>query len=267
MFRKTLLALTVGLALASVANAQSLDDILAKHYQAVGGLDKLKAMKTVKMTGKMSMGAASGMEMPFTMMKKRPAKQRIEFTFSGMTGVRAFDGDMGWSLTPFQGKKDPEPMSAEETRMQKDDADFDGELVDWKAKGSTVELMGKESVDGADAWKLKVTKKSGTVDYDYLDADTYLLVKSEGKRTVRGTEVEGETSFGDYKDVHGYMMPFTLTSGIKDSPQKQTLTFDTIEVDVPLDDALFTMPATAAADSSKAAGAKAADKKDDSQKK
>src|SRR5262249_38673834 len=125
--------------------------------------------------------------------------------------------------------------------------DFDGPLMDYKAKGHTVELVGKEPVEGADAFKFKVTKKNGNIDYIYLDAETYLLVKTEGKVHRRGTEIEGETTFSDYKDVNGYMMPFSLEQGAKGLPMRQKMTFTKIEVNVPLDDARFAMPGGAAA--------------------
>jgi hypothetical protein len=98
-----------------------------------------------------------------------------------MTGVQAFDGQKTWSVMPFSGKKDAEVGTDEDNKNAQDDADFDGALVDYKAKGHTIELAGKEAVEGADAFKLKVTKKNGNIEYDYLDAETYLLVKTEGK--------------------------------------------------------------------------------------
>ena len=90
-------------------------------------------------------------------------------------------------------------------------------------------------MDGADAFKLKLTKKSGKVEYHYLDAETYLLVKEEGTVKRRGTEMEGESTFSDYKDVNGYMMPFSMEQGAKGMPARQKMAFTKIEVNVPLD--------------------------------
>jgi hypothetical protein len=262
MLKKSLLALLMVALLAPVVHADTaaltLDQVLAKHYDAMGGLDKLKKVQTMRMTGKMQMGP--GMEAPFTIEKKRPAMQRMEFTFSGMTGIQAYDGAKGWSVMPFMGKKDPEPMSDDDAKEMADQADFDGALVDWKAKGHTVELVGKETVEGADTYKLKLTKKSGEIEFYYLDGETFLPIKQEGKRKVRGTEIEGESTLGDYKEVNGIMVPFSMSNGMKGSDRKQTMTFDKVEMDIPLEDAHFLMPAGALADSSKAA--KPADKKD-----
>jgi outer membrane lipoprotein-sorting protein len=285
MIRKTLLLLALALPavmLAPLAQAETVDEILAKHYEAMGGLAKLKALNSMRVTGTMAIGP--GMEAPVTMERKRPDKRRVEFQVQGMTGIQAFDGEKAWSLMPFMGNKDPQVSSDEDNKNEKDDADFDGSLVDWKEKGNSLELMGKEPIEGADAYKVKVTKKNGNIETMYLDAETYLLVKTEGKVKRRGTEIEGETLFSDYKDVDGYMMPFTMEQGAKGMDRRQKMTFTKIELNVPLDDSRFTMPgATAAsnptastptdstktavsADSTKAEGtkgdvAKAADKK------
>jgi len=250
MFRKTLAALVVGALLAPAVHAQTVDEVLARYYEAQGGVAKLKALQSVRVTGTMAVGP--GMEAPFVMERKRPGKQRMEFTFQGMTGIQAFDGEQAWSVMPFMGKKDPEPASAEDSKLQKEDADFDGPLFDWKSKGHTVELVGKEPVEGADAFKLKLTRQNGNVEYHYLDAETYLPVKQEGKRKRQGTEIEGEIYMSDYKDVDGYMMPFTMEQGMKGAPQRQKMTFTKIELNVPLEDARFGMPVAAAVDTAKA---------------
>ena len=267
MLRKIMMLLALGALLAPIAHADTaaapmtVDDILAKHYEACGGLAKMKAVNTMRVTGTITLGP--GMEAPFTMERKRPGMRRMEFSLQGMTGIQAFDGSKTWSVMPFMGKKDPEVGTDEDNKNAQDDADFDGALVDYKTKGHTIELMGKEPVEGADAYKLKVTKKNGNIEYDYLDAETFLLVKTEGKVKRRGTEMEGETTFSDYKEVDGLMQPFSMESGAKEMPQKQKLTFTKIELNVPLDDARCAVPAgatggsapaAAVADSSKAAG-------------
>ena len=243
MFRKTMMLLALGLLLAPLVQAQTVDEILAKHFQAMGGLDKIRALNTMRITGTAENGP--GMETPITIERKRPGKSRTEFTVQGMTGVQAFDGEKTWSVMPFMGKKDPDVGSEEDNKNAQDDADFDGSLVDYKAKGHTVELVGKESVEGADAYKLKVTKKSGKVEYHYLDTETYLLVKSEGKFKNRGTEMEIESLMSDYKDVNGYMAPFSMDQGVKGMPQRRKMTFTKIELNVPIDDSRFTVPAGA----------------------
>ena len=189
------------------------------------------------------MALGPGIEAPFVMEQKRPNKVRMDITIQGMTIVQAYDGKVGWQLNPLQGRTEPEPLSEDGLKQIEEQADMDGPLVDYKAKGHTVELLGKEKVEGSDAYKVKVTLKNGDIRYFFIDADSFLEVRTEGKTKVRGTEVEGESTIGDYKEVGGLMLPFSLESGQKGAPQKMKMTFDKIELNVPIDDARFKMPA------------------------
>jgi outer membrane lipoprotein-sorting protein len=189
------------------------------------------------------------MEAPIVQMNRRPNDFRMEFTVQGMTGVQAFDGSGGvaWAISPFMGKKEPETAPAEETKLVADESDFDGALIDWKEKGHQLELVGKEQVEGADAFKLKLTRKSGTIEYVYIDAETGLEVKSEQKRVMRGTEVETETYMSDFKEVDGIPFPHTLSMGGKGSAenQRQKIVFEKVELNVAMNDTLFKVPANA----------------------
>jgi outer membrane lipoprotein-sorting protein len=241
MIRKTFAWLLVaGLAGAAV-QAQTVDELIAKNLQARGGKDKIKAVQSARMTGKMVMG--QGMEAPFTMEMSRPNKMRMEFTIQGMTGVQAFDGKTGWSVMPFMGKKDPEAMSADEVKQAADQADMDGMLVDYKDKGHQVEYAGKEDVEGTPAYKLKVTKKNGDVADVYLDAESYLEIKQAGKTKMRGQEIEGETTFGDFKTVDGLVFPFSIEQKAKGMPAGMTMTISKIEVNPTVEGSRFAMPA------------------------
>ena len=173
---------------------------------------------------------------------KRPKSLRMEFTFQGMTGVQAYDGKSGWAISPFGGKKDPEPMSPDDTKEAEEEADIDGPLVDYKSKGHTVELVGKEKIEGSDAYKLKVTLKGGTVRYQYLDADSFLEIKTEAKRKVQGQEVEGETIYGNYQEFGGLLFPMSIEMKAKGMPAGQTITLDKVEINPSLGDDLFKMP-------------------------
>jgi outer membrane lipoprotein-sorting protein len=241
MLRKVLLGLLAGAVLtAPAAFAQTVDEIIAKSFEARGGLAKLKAVQSVRMTGKMTMGP--GLEAPVTIEMKRPRNARMEFTIQGSTGVQAFDGKQAWGINPM-GSRQPEPIPAEMAKDIDEQADIDGPLVDYKAKGNTVELVGKEKVEGSDAYKIKLTRKDGDVEYWYFDAETYIPVKVEAKRTVRGSEIEGETTLGDYKEAGGFLWPYSFQSGAKGRPEKQTLVIDKIEINPAIDDAQFKMPA------------------------
>jgi outer membrane lipoprotein-sorting protein len=232
-------ALLAGLA-AVAASAQTVDEIIAKHLEARGGKDKIKAVQSLRFEGKIVL--PQGIEAPFTTETVRPNKMRRDFTIQGMTGSMAYDGQGGWAVMPFMGKKDPEALSGDDLKALEDEADFDGPLVDAKEKGNQVELAGKEDVDGAPAYKLKVTKKNGDVDYHYIDAETYLEVKVEGKRTMRGQEVEGVSTLGNYKEVNGLLYPFSVESKQKGAPAGMTITVDKIEVNPDVPASRFEMP-------------------------
>jgi len=240
MFRKMFL-LIVTLALAAPCLwAQSVDEIIAKNTQARGGAEKLKSVQSIKATATMTMGP--GMEAPGILLQKRPALARLEFTVQGLTAVQAYDGKNAWQIMPFMGKKDAELMSADEAKETEEMADIDGPLVDYKNKGHQVELLGKEKVEGTDAYKLKVTLKNGDVQTIYIDADSFLEIKEETKRTVRGSEQVVESAIGDYKEVNGLILPFAVDSGVKGSAERQKLTITKYEINVPTDDSMFKMP-------------------------
>jgi outer membrane lipoprotein-sorting protein len=241
MFRRVLTAATLACLFAVPAAGQTVDEILARNLKAKGGLDKLKAIETVRMTGTITVGP--GIEAPFTMIFKRPNRLRMDFTVQGMTITQAFDGKQGWMINPMTGNRDPQPMPPEALRAVEQQADFDGPLVDYKAKGHTVELAGQEKVDGRDAWRLKVTLHNGDVRYYDLDAESYLEVKVEGSTVVGGTRIDNEGTLGDYRPVAGVMFPHVMESGPTGSPMRQKMVVQKIEVNLPLDDGRFTMPA------------------------
>ena len=242
MFRKSLVALAAIALVAAAASAQTADEIIAKHIQARGGMEKLKAVKTTRSTGKREI--QPGFAVPIVVEQMRQNKMRADFTVQGMTGSLAYDGAQGWQLMPFQGKTDPEPMPEEMVKEFAEDSDIDGPFVDWKTKGHKVELVGKEQVEGTDTYHVRMTKKDGTISDVWFDADSFLEIKSATRRTVRGTQQEFEAVIGDYKEVGGMMMPHSVQFAEKGKP-KLTMTFDKIEINPAIEEARFKMPAVA----------------------
>jgi outer membrane lipoprotein-sorting protein len=242
MSKKLLLTFCAVALLAVSASAQTADELLEKNIKAMGGKDKLTALKSVKMTGKMKMGP---MEAPFTLTKARPADMRVDFTIQGMTGTQAYDGSTGWTLMPFQGNKDAQKMTEEQLKDIRAEADFDGPTFDYKAKGNKVEYLGKEDVQGTPAYKLKVTTKDGKETTVFLDAETYLAIKTDATRNMMGQDVEIETTIGDYKQVDGMYFPYSIESHPKgkESMGGQAIVIDKIELNPKVDNGLFVMPA------------------------
>ena len=242
MRKRTLMTFAAALLVSLSAYADlTVDEILAKNFAAKGGVEKLKALKSVRLSGKMALGG--GMEAPFELTKKRPEMMRVDFTVQGMTGSQAYDGSMGWMVMPFMGKKDAEPMSEDMQKEAKREADFDGPTWDYKAKGNTVELVGKADIEGTPAYKLKVTTKDGTDTLLYIDAETFLEVKAEAKRKVQGQEVESETTFGNYQEFEGLLFPMSIEMKAKGAPAGQTITVEKVELNPTLADDMFKMPA------------------------
>ncbi|HLF56300.1 MAG TPA: outer membrane lipoprotein-sorting protein [Thermoanaerobaculia bacterium] len=238
-------ALAVLALVAAPAAAETLDEVLAQHFAALGGKDKLAAVQSAKLVAKQVFGPQ---EVPVTIQWKRPDKVRLEFTVQGMTGIQAYDGTTAWMVMPFLGKNDPEEMTGDDLKDIIEQADMiDGPLFDWQAKGHTVELLGEDTIEGTPAWKLRLTRKNGDVSTVWFDKDAYVQIKSEGKRKRGDQEIELETSFGDYKEVGGLYFPHSIESKPKGAPQGATITVESIELDAELDDALFAMPPKPAA--------------------
>jgi len=160
-----------------------------------------------------------------------------------MTMVQAYDGKAGWMIQPFSGRKDPQLMGEDDLRDLTLDADIDGPLVDYKAKGNSVEYMGHDSVDGDDTLRLKVTLKNGDILYYDLDPDSYLEIRRESQEFIRGSVKEQVTEYGSYKPVEGVMYPFSMAIWPKSDPtQALTVTIDKVEVNVPLAESVFAVP-------------------------
>ncbi len=215
------------------------DEVIAKYIEAIGGRKALDSIKSMRTKGKMTFGG--GMEAPMFIELKRPNKVRFEFTFQGMTAIRAYDGKVGWSITPFAGKTDPEKMPPDQVELIEDQADMDGPLVDYRKKGHKVELVGKDEVEGSDVYKLKVSKKNGNVEYHYLEAEYFLPIKLEGKRKFQGTEIEFAMVFGDYKEVNGLLIPHSIQQQGSEMGGV-VITFEKMEVNIPLSEERFAMP-------------------------
>jgi hypothetical protein len=203
-------------------------------------MERIRAVQSLRRTGRYIGGG--GFEAVYIEENKRPHFVRQEFSLQGMTGITAYDGATGWKIEPWQGKKDPEPLGEEELKAIIEDSDFDGPLVDYRAKGNKLESLGAEPVEGTDAWKLKLTMPNGDVRIYFMDTDYAVPIKLETKRMIRGAEREYETIFGDYKAAGGWYQPHSFASGVKGSDSRATIVFDKMEANVALPNARFVKP-------------------------
>jgi len=228
--------------------AQTAEELVERNLKAKGGVDKIKAIQTLRLSGKMQQGSFTA-EIGRDAMA--PDKVRQTFTVLGMTAIQAYDGTTGWKISPFEGRKDPELLGEEELRSIIEEADFYGPLVDYRAKGNTIEYLGHGTVDGDDAFRLKVTLKNGDIYYYYLDPETFLEVRVERIQFVGGAVREIFSEPGSYKLVSGVYFPFSLETGSKQNPGEPTkITLEKMEANVPLDSKEFQMPSVPSGPSS-----------------
>lgn len=244
MRRVLILLIGIGCSTA-LATAQTADELVAKNLQAHGGVEKIKAIKSYRFSGKFQQGRFRAL---VAQEAKAPDLIREMFTIQGMTQIQAYDGQTGWQISPFEGRKDPEKLGEDDLRDLSEDSDFYGPLVDYKDKGNTVEYLGHDTVDGDDVYRLKITLKNGDVYYYYLDPDTYIEVRTERQQFIRGAVRETQTDLGSFKQVDGVYFPFSIASGPKSRPdQKGTITVEKMEANVAIPDSEFKMPAAPAA--------------------
>ena len=235
------LFVAAGLVWEPAASAQTAEEIVARTLEARGGLARVKAVQAERISGSISFGAeASG---PFVVELARPGKMHMELTLPAGQIVRVYDGGgHGWVINPFNENKGVQAMTAEDIQNIGEESDFDGPFVDYKQKGNTVEYTGKETVDGKPAFGLKLTMKNGAVrNYD-VDASSYLLLKWKGTRRQDDEDVPVESTFKDYRDVHGMKFAFEIDSGAPGGPSLQKIVVEKIEIDPKIDNSRFAKP-------------------------
>jgi outer membrane lipoprotein-sorting protein len=249
MLRKTLLYCTfLSLVSCLSVNADSqtapaklsATEIADRNISARGGLQAWRAVQTMSYSGKMEAGGKQNVQLPFFMEMKRPRKTRVEIEFANDKAVQVYDGANGWKLRPYLGRRDVEPFTPDELKAASMEYDLDGPLVDHATKGIQVDLEGVETVEGHDAYKLKLTTKDGQVRHLWVDAETFLEVKIEGvPRRMDGKMRPVEIYYRDYKTVSGLRVPYVLETSVHGVRQSHKMTIESVVVNPQLDDSLF----------------------------
>ena len=211
------------------------DELIAKNLQARGGADKLRAITSQHVVGKARLGG--GQEAKTESWAIAPGQWRDEFSLQGLTAVEAWDGKQSWAINPFEGRRDPQLLTADDTKDMIDAADVAGPLLDYKAKGSRVEYLGTEDIDGTDAHKLRVTFNNGDSSVVYLDPDQFLEIRIVSHHMVRGQEHVASTDVGEYEKVDGLYFPFEVGNNH----------IDTMTLNPKLDPSQFALPGGRAA--------------------
>jgi hypothetical protein len=233
-------------------SAQTADDVISKYLVARGGLAKIKALQSERISGTISFGPDG--EGTFVVERERLLKLHTELTLNGQTLIRTYDGkSAGWIYNPFAGVPAVQPMSDTDISNIEEEVDFEGPFIDYKKKGNQVEYVGKEEVDGKATNKLKLTNKNGEVRYFFFDAASGLLLKSLSTIKEGERDVSVETYFRDYRDVKGLKYPFLVESKSESTAQARKIVATDIEINVHIDEERFGKPnAPAPADAPKA---------------
>jgi outer membrane lipoprotein-sorting protein len=239
--RRLVLALTLvasGVAVAGQATPQppqpSVEDIIAKHLDAMGGLERLKDIQTMKKVAKVTM---QGRQATSTMYFKRPNLSRQEVVVDGKTVISAFDGTTPWIINPLTGFNSPVTVSGAQAASIREDSSFDGPLVEYKFRGTIIDYVAREPLGEGEAYHLRVTTASRQIRHLYLDATTYLEVKLAAE--VDKTKLEQLSS--DYRDVEGVKVAHHLKTIVNGSVQGE-MRLESVEFNLPIETALFRMP-------------------------
>jgi hypothetical protein len=246
--RSTYVCLLVSLALAAApdlgaqtapaSQAVMVDDVVAMNLKARGGVDLLRATESMKMSGAVTSPAGSA---KMTVWMKRPNRKRTEAEFGGQKSVEAFDGTTAWvAIGDLPPQVRPPSPQLEEAKGR---SEFDSPLLDYREKGRSVALVGREKADGAEVFHLRITEK-GQVTHYYIDAATGLDKKMANRVSDGINTAQMELRFSDFRDVQGRMVPFTIQQVVDGKPVAQTK-LDSVEFNIPIEDAMFKMPGKA----------------------
>ncbi len=213
-------------------SAQTADEIISNHIQAMGGKEKLKTINTLRMEGTMN---AMGQEVGITITKSHQAGQRLDISVMGMTGYQINTPTGGWNYMPFGGQSAPEAMPDEEVKSRLPQLDLHGTFTDYQDKGIQLELQGKETAENEECYKLKATFKNGNSTLYYISTKTHYVVKTTTTRNVQGQDMEISTVYSNYKATpDGYIFAYT------NSTPNGDINFEKIEVNKPVDAKIFT---------------------------
>ena len=221
------------------ASAITVDQIISRNMKARGGLTAIKSLRGQKIEGRISMGDLEG---PFRVEMSKPGKLREEIELKGKLIVRTLSGGQGWVFNPLRDMIEPALLDADDIRNMTNSADMEGPLVDYKIKGNLVRFAGTVSVEGRDAYKLVVMERNGRVRSEYIDCESFLVVKWEGKLTEDGKEYNMESYFRDYRMVDGLAFAFLITSLTVETDFKQRIVIDSVVLNPQSSAAIFGKP-------------------------
>jgi len=229
---KKLLFVLTGLLMVAVINAQSLEEIVKKYYEA-NKKDKVAAASTIKITAKMSM---MGMELPMEMWMKNPNKIKTLVSFNGQEIISVFDGEKGYSINPMTGSADAVEMTPEQVKQTQNSNVFQNQLETYQKEGK-LKLLGEENVNDKPTFKLQADLGDGNTSDMFIDKATFLLVKTSSTVVAEGMTVTSDSYPSDYKETNGILFPMTTT--VSTQGMDMVLVFEKVEVNIPMEDSVF----------------------------
>lgn len=221
------------IALSGKAQELSINQVLEKYYIA-SGFDKLQKVNTIIMTGHITKQDY----MPMKIIKMRPDKYKMEFDIQDVTAYQSYDGKIAWMTAPWTGNAKPQIMNEAAAKDIKNKSDFDGALYNLKDKKHIAELIGKESINDIEVYKIKLSLIEGGTEFYFIDSKDFLLQKKIVIRISRDKETEVTSFYSDYRDVDGIKFYFISENFMAGQPYS-TIQFDTIELNKTVDEKIF----------------------------
>jgi len=223
----------VGLLMSAMSFAQTADEIVAKHIAAIGGAENWKKINNMRQEATLSV---QGMDIPVVITAVHNKATKQEYTVMGMTGYSIITSEGGWNFNPMQGQTKPEPITQDELKYGKDNLDLQGDFVDYKVKGHSIQLMDKEDIEGVECLKIKLTRKSGNESIFFFDPKTYYIVRTSSKMSANGQEVESVVNMSNYQKLpEGIVIAYTIESTAVPAP----ITVTKVIVNGKIDEAVF----------------------------
>ena len=211
--------------------AQTADEIIEKYISAIGGKEKWKQVKSMKVNGFIEV---QGIKINFTQQAIHNVGVRVDAEFQGQKIIDITTPTKGWSQNPFGGRSSLQPISEEELKQKLDELDIQDEFIDYAAKGSAVDFLGKDEEDGNEFYKVKMTTKNNNESVYFFDVNTSLIYKEEKTVKQQGQEMKMVTKVFDYKTI-----PFGIKIPHKSEQMGQILVTDKIEVNTTIDENIF----------------------------
>jgi outer membrane lipoprotein-sorting protein len=237
--RRWVCLLAVAVIATPFALADTAEDVVEKYLEARGGVEKMKAVESLRAECVVNMG---GSEVPCVFEWKRPDKVRMEYTVKEQTAIQAFDGTTGWAYIPFMGRTTASELTPDETKAMTETSRFWGPLLDWQERGFSLTYDGMEDLDGQMCHKLMLTGPEGEITYMYIDEVYHLQIREVQLREAQGKDIQVDIRIGDYREVDGLFIPFSVKQKIQSTVVESILTFEKVELNVDIPDDRFALP-------------------------